>query len=69
MILRENNSVHANKFTYIFMGYVLLQKFVVLIRFVAISFSRNVISSNRRFAEMQFCRIVTWPNGRISETS
>ena len=24
----------------------------------ATSFSRNVISSNRRFAEMQFCRIV-----------
>ena len=37
-------------------------------------FSRNLISSNRRFSEIQFCRksfdgIVTWPNRRISETS
>ena len=54
------------------------------IKLGATLFPRNVISSNRRFAEMQLCRIVvlpkkncpklfdrivTWPNHRISETS
>ena len=56
----------------------------LVICYGATSFSRNVILSNRRLAEMQFCRIVvlpkkncrksfdrivTWPNRRISETS
>ena len=34
----------------------------------ATSFSRNVISSNRRFAEMQFCRIVVLPQQKIAES-
>ena len=31
----------------------------------ATSFSRNGISSNRRFAEMQFCRIVILPDKKF----
>ena len=39
-----------------------------LIKIGATSFSRNVISSNRRFAEMQFCRIVVLPKQKIAES-
>ena len=34
----------------------------------ATSFSRNVISSNLRVAEMQFCRIVVLPKQNIAES-
>ena len=34
-------------------------------RFGATSFSRNVISSNRRFAEIQFFRIVVLPKNKL----
>ena len=34
----------------------------------ATSFSWNVISSNRRFAEIQFCRIVMLPEQKIAES-
>ena len=36
--------------------------------FGATSFSQNVISSNRRFAEMQFRRIVILPKQKIAES-
>ena len=34
----------------------------------ATSFSRNVISSNRRFAEMQFFRIIVLPKKKIAQS-
>ena len=39
-----------------------------MIFFWATSFSRNVISSNRCFAEIQFCRIVILPKRKIAKS-